>query len=137
MLSGGVLIIGSLIWDRENENRIRWRNDFLDQAGQIKVPAPIRYGRVSSGRCCTFSMVFSDECNRPELKGTAILVPFANNPVDLRMLKAHTSQLMKAERNKVDLGENVFKLPQYPFESLSKASPTLPKKLTLPPLLLS
>ncbi|MCE7060812.1 hypothetical protein [Dyadobacter sp. CY343] len=108
MLSGGVLIIGSLIWDRENGNRIRWRNDFLNQAGQIKVPAPIRYGRVSRGRCCTFSMVFSDECNRPELKGTGILVPFANNPVDLRMLRVHTSELMKAERNKVDLDENVF-----------------------------
>ncbi|WP_196884982.1 hypothetical protein [Aureivirga sp. CE67] len=54
-LTGGVLIIGSLYWDKEN-NRPEWREKFL-MKNDIKVKIPIRYGRKSSND--VFTMVFS------------------------------------------------------------------------------
>ena len=71
-LKFGVLIIGSLRWD--NDNRKNWREERLDIDQAVTVGAPIRYGRRSSKRGCTFTMVFSNSC-QPDHLGTALLVP--------------------------------------------------------------
>lgn len=58
-LTGGVLIIGSLLWDSE-KGRPAWRDARLDMASAQTVTAPIRYGRLSGkGRGHTYTMVFS------------------------------------------------------------------------------
>ena len=54
----GVLIIGSLYWDRAC-HRTNWRRDRLDQCRGRHVRAPIRYGRRSKTRGCSYTMVFS------------------------------------------------------------------------------
>ena len=70
-LNGGVLIIGSLLWDVD-KIRERWRDNFLDMKRKLPVAAPIRYGRVSSERKCTFTMVFSAECLAENLQGSGV-----------------------------------------------------------------
>ena len=72
-LNGGVLIIGSLYWDKE-KIRIDWRDTHLDFTNARHISAPIRYGRVSSDRNCTFTMVFSSECKQEEKLGQAWFV---------------------------------------------------------------
>ena len=58
-LTAGVLIIGSLLWDSE-EDRPTWRDVRLDIASAQAVTAPIRYGRLSGKkRGHTHTMVFS------------------------------------------------------------------------------
>lgn len=65
-LKGGVIIIGSLIWedhldyDKKGENFIRrdWRNQNL-KTDRKSTPVPIRYGRISSSRKNTYSMIFT------------------------------------------------------------------------------
>ena len=58
-LSVGVLIIGSLLWDSE-QNRPAWRKARLDMTTVKTVTAPIRYGRRSGrNRGNTYTMVFS------------------------------------------------------------------------------
>ena len=59
-LTVGILIIGSLLWD---ERRRAWRNARLDMASMDTVTAPIRYGRLSSSRGNTYTMVFSRGCD--------------------------------------------------------------------------
>ena len=46
----GILIVGSLLWDREKDGRADWQDTRLDVGGQISVKAPIYYGRKSSSR---------------------------------------------------------------------------------------
>lgn len=56
-LDAGVLIIGSLLWDKERQ---QWREERLDCSQSELVSAPIRYGRKSGKRRgCTYTMVFS------------------------------------------------------------------------------
>ena len=58
-LNGGVLIIGSLLWD-DDPVREAWRRERLAMDSTVTVTAPIRYGRrsgVRRGR--TYTMVFS------------------------------------------------------------------------------
>src|SRR3990172_3402096 len=62
-LSGGVIIIGSLLWQNylkeEGDNiRLNWRNCHLDIESKIPVRVPIRYGRKSASGIMT--MVFSN-----------------------------------------------------------------------------
>ena len=76
-LKGGVLIIGSLLWD-EKEKRASWRNTRLDQGDAIHVKAPIRYGRLSSQNI--YTMVFSNEAVGDKL-GSAFVMPFKGNPI--------------------------------------------------------
>src|ERR1700722_16557381 len=72
-LSVGVLIIGSLLWDPEPE-RTAWRNRRLQMANSLPVAAPIRYGRKSTSRGDTYTMVFSRGCPA----GQAVVVPCAS-----------------------------------------------------------
>jgi hypothetical protein len=60
-LSAGILIIGSLLWDDERQT---WRDERLEMGSAETVTAPIRYGRLSSGkrRGNTYTMVFSRLC---------------------------------------------------------------------------
>jgi hypothetical protein len=64
-LSVGVLIIGSLLWD---EKRQAWRTARLDMTTVQTVTAPIRYGRLSSSRGNTYTMVFSRLCETGHAK---------------------------------------------------------------------
>lgn len=72
-LSLGVLIIGSLYWDTA-DHRTGWRDRCLDLDGEQYVRAPIRYGRRSRSRGCSYTMVFSSSLARDEY-GRAIVVP--------------------------------------------------------------
>lgn len=101
---GGVLIIGSLFWDRENQIRRDWLLQCLDETKKITdVQAPIRYGRISPSRNCTFTMVFSTECDTDTKTGRAIFVPFHNNIQNEKDLHKQVIRLIKAERNEDDL----------------------------------
>ncbi|MBI2966195.1 MAG: hypothetical protein HYY40_00055 [Bacteroidetes bacterium] len=63
-LKGGVIVIGSLIWEdhlKEKDNdfiRRDWRVQNLFSNPKL-TPVPIRYGRKSSSRSDTYTMVFS------------------------------------------------------------------------------
>jgi hypothetical protein len=105
-LNGGVLIIGSLLWDPQRED---WRNKYLKIEDKINVPAPVRYGRVSQTRNCTFTMLFSNECNHSKEKmGKAFFVPFKENPINFSQLKIQTTELIKAERNKSNIEDRLY-----------------------------
>ena len=69
----GVLIIGSLLWDPE-PHREDWRRDHLDMDKSHPVRAPIRYGRRSTKRGCSYTMVFSPSLAGEDL-GHAMVVP--------------------------------------------------------------
>ena len=73
----GVLIIGSLYWD-ELQHRTDWRRKRLDCDCRQRVRVPIRYGRRSSGRGDSYTMVFSPGL-REEQFGTAITIPFKSD----------------------------------------------------------
>ncbi len=99
-LNGGVLIIGSLFWDK-SEVRTNWRTKYIDPIElAIDVSVPIRYGRISKTRNCTYSMVFSYECLVESNLGSAKFIAFKNNPVNLNSLWIQCHELIKAECNK-------------------------------------
>ena len=101
-LNGGVLIIGSLLWDN-SEIRKEWRNKNLRPLQEgITVKAPIRYGRISKSRNCTYSMVFSNECVESSKLGIAKFLGFLNNPVSFDEFWIHCNALIQAERNKAE-----------------------------------
>jgi hypothetical protein len=58
-LDVGILIIGSLFWDYRRD---AWRNARLNMNSTQPVTAPIRYGRLSTTRGNTYTMVFSRRC---------------------------------------------------------------------------
>jgi len=76
-LRGGVIIIGSLLWqdylDKQGDDiRVNWRNAHLDLNNKIPVKVPIRYGRKSLSNIMT--MVFSNRMARKT--GFGYVVPF-------------------------------------------------------------
>ena len=79
----GVLIIGSLFWD--NSTRDEWRRDRLDLERRQYVRAPIRYGRQSTGRGCSYTMVFSAGLCEAEF-GTAIGLWLAGSAAFVKVL---------------------------------------------------
>lgn len=100
-LRGGVLIIGSLLWQDhlypEKKDNIRhvWRDKHLNIGNKIMVKVPIRYGRLS--RSNIYTMVFSDECNENKL-GTGYIVPLNPNATNtLDDLKTEAEALSTAE----------------------------------------
>lgn len=96
-LSVGILIIGSLLWD---ERRQAWRNARLDMASIDTVTAPIRYGRLSSSRGNTYTMVFSRLCK----PGQAKLVHCSHTVSSPEDLIAEAEYLWKAEQPGADAG---------------------------------
>jgi hypothetical protein len=73
IIKGGVIIQGSLFWEdennciqdeegkqkvqREGKERREWRENHLNIKDAFLIPFPIRYGRCSSSRLCTYTMV--------------------------------------------------------------------------------
>jgi hypothetical protein len=99
-LKGGVIIIGSLLWqdDLEMDDGVRynWRNNSLNLDEKILVKLPIRYGRYSNGNI--YTMVFSTGCERAKRLGTGYVVPFKNNPIeDLDILIQEARVMARAE----------------------------------------
>ena len=92
MVKLGVLIVGSLRWDPKPP-RPRWRAERLDCAHQQHVRVPIRYGRRSTTRGDSYTMVFSPALAVDEL-GTAIAVPYRSSD-----LVEEAEQLWAAEGN--------------------------------------
>jgi hypothetical protein len=92
-LKAGVLIIGSLLWD-DDPVRKAWRNTRLVMNSAESVTAPIRYGRLSSSRGNSYTMVFSRLCPA----GQAKLVSCSHTISSAKDLIAETQHLWKAEQ---------------------------------------
>ncbi len=80
-LKGGVLIIGSLLWQDYLENvgddiRKTWRTGHLMIDSKIMVKVPIRYGRYSK-KNKIYTMTYSKSVSRTKF-GTGYFVPFSN-----------------------------------------------------------
>lgn len=106
-LKGGVLIIGSLLWDKA-EIRENWRNNYLIIENKLEVNIPIRYGRLSSKRISTYTMVFSSECTNKKKFGNGKFIPFKNNPINFNDLNSQCFELIKAEHKKEELNFNRY-----------------------------
>jgi hypothetical protein len=93
-LRAGVLAIGSLYWD--NNGRERWRMSRLKADVEFSVAVPIRYGRRSSSRRYTYTMVFD-----PDLQelGWAKAVECRNVVSSASCLIYEAELLWAAERN--------------------------------------
>ncbi|MDP3462484.1 MAG: hypothetical protein Q8S18_06825 [Bacteroidales bacterium] len=98
-LSGGLLIIGSLVWD-EHETRVSLRSDSLIMDKATLVPAPIRYGRKSEKRN-TYTMVISSDCMSDEKIGIGSLVPFRNNIGNTTELDLVATSIINAEHKEI------------------------------------
>lgn len=97
----GILIIGSLLWDG-SPVRCQWRRDRLGCTEHAKVRVPIRYGRKSSKRGDTFTMVFARSCSSPERLGTALVVPARAECCDPTHLLEEAECLWAAEQKSPD-----------------------------------
>ena len=71
----------------------------LDKSRERYLDLPIRYGRISTTRNCTYTMVYSQECKSNEKMGRGIAIPFAGNPVNLEQIKQQASVMIEAEHN--------------------------------------
>lgn len=93
---GGVLILGSLLWDPDRSD---WRrNYFGDDFQSISVPSPIRYGRYSSGekRQCP-TIVLSSEFEASGCRGRAKFVTFHNAQMTIDEVTQAARNLSSAE----------------------------------------
>jgi hypothetical protein len=93
-LKGGVLIIGSLIWDK-SPTRTKWRKLCLIEERKIYTPVKIRYGRRSTSREDTYSMIFS---NHPNTEfGQGLILPFKDEIKNFLQIEKQSYALAKAE----------------------------------------
>lgn len=91
-LNAGVLIIGSLCWD-DIPIREAWRRSRLRRDLEFDVRVPIRYGRKSSKRGNTYTMVFSPQC----VLGQAKVVACRNTLASVDDLVNEAEELWAAE----------------------------------------
>jgi hypothetical protein len=91
-LNIGILMAGSLYWD-EGRRKV-WRDARLLPETACAVTAPIRYGRKSSRRGNTYTMVFSRGCPLGEAK----VVTCRSQITSADDLMVEAEQLWKAER---------------------------------------
>lgn len=83
-IKGGVLIIGSLLWqahlDNKKQDNIRklWRDRHLLVSHKIMVKVPIRYGRLSNSNI--YTITFSNSVAKNKM-GTGFFVPFQQTPI--------------------------------------------------------
>lgn len=94
-LRGGVIIIGSLLWD--NAERSEWRSTSLESLEtRIPVGLRIRYGRESGEkRHHTYTMIFS---NHPTThSGRGYIVGFQRAIRNAEMLRSEAALLARAE----------------------------------------
>ena len=101
-LNGGVIIIGSLLWqhdlcsNKSDNVRRSWRDAALNLDEKILVKLPIRYGRYSKGSI--YTMVFSTRCEKTQKMGTGYIIPFKINPIEcLDELICEARMMSKAE----------------------------------------
>lgn len=88
------MIVGSLFWDDGEDNiRKNWREDRLSISEAIDVAAPIRYGRKSSLRGDTYTMVLSMKAQL----GRAKVIPCIKPINDFSDLIEEAVQLWQAE----------------------------------------
>lgn len=101
-LKGGIVIIGSLLWDDEKERK-KWRDNDLCYKNRFKVYVPIRYGRCSCTRNNTFTMVFSNICYL-KIYGLGIgwVLPIKAEINSFDKLKEEAQKMGKAEGFKDD-----------------------------------
>ncbi|MBV6639731.1 MAG: hypothetical protein KI791_03385 [Cyclobacteriaceae bacterium] len=100
-MKGGVLLIGSLLWEDETNSlnkeqgklREKWREN-LEISNKIYTKVPIRYGRKSTSKRCTYTMLFS---NSVEQLGTAVIIPFINETETFNDIKNQALSLSYAE----------------------------------------
>lgn len=100
-MKGAILIIGSLLWEDESNSinkkqgiiRKEWRKK-LELENKIPIQVPIRYGRKSSSKRCTYTMIFS---NSVESLGTAYIVPFKKESNCFGDIKLQALELSIAE----------------------------------------
>lgn len=96
-MKGGVIVIGSLLWDNKPFSREEWKKK-LDLNKKVKIPLPIRYGRASSvNRKNTYSMVFSKEFELLNKLGTGFYIPFRNEISTKEEFVSEVIELAKAE----------------------------------------
>lgn len=95
----GVLMIGSLYWCEATE-REDWRRTRLDANNPLHVSAPIRYGRCSSSRGYTYTMVFSAGLEKEKF-GQAIVLPCRQSAPTVDDLLEEARHLWAAERKRV------------------------------------
>ena len=92
---GGAIIIGSLFWEQK-PIRTKWRQIYLDSTEKkIPVRVKIRYGRKSSTRENTFTMIMSNHPNTDF--GTAYILPFKEKIKNARSLESQAFAMAKAE----------------------------------------
>lgn len=90
----GVIIVGSLLWE-DTPERIKWRNLCLNVEQKIPVSVPIRYGRKSSTRKNTYTMIFS---NHPSTQlGQAFIMPLKEDIKNYSILEKNAFAMAKAE----------------------------------------
>lgn len=100
-MKGAVLLIGSLLWENEKNSlnkkqgklRASWREN-LELENKIKIKVPIRYGRKSTSKKCTYTMIFS---NSTSVLGTAFLIPFKKETSNFEEFKSQALELSVAE----------------------------------------
>lgn len=96
-LRGGVIIIGSLLWDTE-KNRPKWREKHLSCKDKFQVALPIRYGRRSDSRENTYTMVFSNKCYSKRYGlGKGWILPIASEIKPFNDLKREAVEMGRAE----------------------------------------
>jgi len=98
-MRGGILIVGSLLWDQFHE-RDQWRRARLRIDDAVYVKVPIRYGRRSTSRGGTFTMTFALNA----LPGQGVLVPCSRATEDMAALIEEAEALWKAEDRRASAG---------------------------------
>lgn len=95
-MRGGILIIGSLLWDDQPAERPAWRDSRLLLDRGESVIASLHYGRRSRGskRGNTFTMTFD---NAAPARGSAIVVPCASSACRAEDLINEAENLWAAE----------------------------------------
>jgi hypothetical protein len=92
----GILIVGSLLWDEEDEHRNIWRESRLDLTAKQFVSAPIRYGRKSA----TWSGAFTMILDQNSACGRGLLVPCKSQISSFEQLVEEVQWLWSAESRK-------------------------------------
>ena len=92
---GGAIIIGSLLWDNKPK-RIKWRKLYLEPSENIiPLKVRIRYGRESSSRKNTHTMILS---NHPKTEfGKAYILRFKEILKNARNLESQAFAMASAE----------------------------------------
>ncbi|MDZ4845207.1 MAG: hypothetical protein SH857_06620 [Chitinophagales bacterium] len=93
-LKGGVMVIGSLLWEKAL-HRQKWKNlCLLEDKSKIPIPSKIRYGRFASSRN-NYTMIFSNHSTTGI--GQGFILGFKNRIHGFLHLKKQALALASAE----------------------------------------